>query len=64
RPNISGKMFDQRSYGTDPATGLIDYEALRASAPGHCRPAPGRGGPDRPQPCQDQPVAVPFRVPS
>lgn len=32
RPNISGKMFDQRSYGTDPATGLIDYEALRASA--------------------------------
>ncbi|MGX4690270.1 glycine hydroxymethyltransferase [Streptomyces sp. JNUCC 63] len=32
RPNISGKMFDQRSYGTDPATGLLDYEALRASA--------------------------------
>ncbi|MFC9847342.1 glycine hydroxymethyltransferase [Streptomyces sp. NPDC060223] len=32
RPNISGKMFDQRSYGTDPATGLIDYEALRTSA--------------------------------
>jgi glycine hydroxymethyltransferase len=32
RPNISGKMFDQRSYGTDPATGLIDYEALRVSA--------------------------------
>ena len=24
RPNISGKMFDQRSYGTDPETGLID----------------------------------------
>ncbi|MET8703741.1 glycine hydroxymethyltransferase [Kitasatospora sp. NPDC004723] len=32
RPNISGKMFDQRSYGTDPVTGLIDYDALRATA--------------------------------
>ncbi|MEB8338649.1 glycine hydroxymethyltransferase [Streptomyces endophyticus] len=32
RPNVSGKLFDQRSYGTDPATGLIDYEALRAQA--------------------------------
>ncbi|MEV7225523.1 glycine hydroxymethyltransferase [Polymorphospora sp. NPDC051019] len=32
RPNISGKMFDQRSYGTDPATGLIDYAALRQTA--------------------------------
>ncbi|MGW6912381.1 glycine hydroxymethyltransferase [Kitasatospora sp. NPDC054939] len=32
RPNISGKMFEQRSYGTDPATGLIDYDALRATA--------------------------------
>jgi glycine hydroxymethyltransferase len=32
RPNISGKMFHQRSYGTDPATGLLDYEALRATA--------------------------------
>ena len=32
RPNISGKMFDQRSYGTDPATGLLDYDALRATA--------------------------------
>jgi glycine hydroxymethyltransferase len=29
RPNISGKMFHQASYGTDPATGLIDYAALR-----------------------------------
>jgi glycine hydroxymethyltransferase len=28
RHNISGKMFDQRSYGTDPETGLIDYKAL------------------------------------
>ncbi len=32
RPNISGKMFHQHSYGTDPATGLLDYDALRASA--------------------------------
>ena len=32
RPNISGKMFHQRSYGTDPATGLLDYDALRAKA--------------------------------
>jgi glycine hydroxymethyltransferase len=32
RPNISGKMFHQRSYGTDPATGLLDYAALRATA--------------------------------
>ena len=32
RPNISGKMFHQRSYGTDPETGLLDYAALRAVA--------------------------------
>ncbi len=32
RPNISGKMFDQRSYGTDPVTGLIDYQAVRRAA--------------------------------
>src|SRR5689334_8998149 len=32
RPNISGKMFDQRSYGVDPATGQIDYKALRDTA--------------------------------
>ncbi len=32
RPNISGKMFHQRSYGTDPETGLIDYAAVRAAA--------------------------------
>jgi glycine hydroxymethyltransferase len=32
RPNISGKMFDQASYGVDPLTGLIDYGALRAQA--------------------------------
>jgi glycine hydroxymethyltransferase len=32
RPNISGKMFEQRSYGTDPDTGLVDYVALRRSA--------------------------------
>ncbi|MGH3662404.1 MAG: glycine hydroxymethyltransferase, partial [Micromonosporaceae bacterium] len=32
RPNISGKMFDQRSYGTDPETGLLDYEGVRRAA--------------------------------
>jgi glycine hydroxymethyltransferase len=32
RPNISGKMFHQRSYGTDPETGLLDYAALRETA--------------------------------
>ncbi len=32
RPNISGKMFHQRSYGTDPETGLIDYDAVAAVA--------------------------------
>jgi glycine hydroxymethyltransferase len=32
RPNISGKMFDQSSYGTDPETGLLDYDALREQA--------------------------------
>ncbi len=31
RHNISGKMFHQRSYGTDPQTQLIDYDKLRAS---------------------------------
>ena len=35
RHNISGKMFEQHSYGTDPATGLIDYEGLRAAAKIH-----------------------------
>jgi glycine hydroxymethyltransferase len=32
RPNISGKMFTHGSYGTDPETGLIDYDAVRAKA--------------------------------
>jgi len=32
RPNISGKMFHQRSYGTDPGTDLLDYDALRQTA--------------------------------
>ncbi|MFT4165385.1 MAG: glycine hydroxymethyltransferase [Microlunatus sp.] len=32
RPNISGKMFHQRSYGTDPTTQLLDYDAVRAAA--------------------------------
>ena len=30
RPNISGKLFDQRSYGVHPTTELLDYDALRA----------------------------------
>ncbi len=32
RHNISGKMFAQHSYGTDPETGLIDYDKLLADA--------------------------------
>ncbi|HVK35059.1 MAG TPA: glycine hydroxymethyltransferase, partial [Microlunatus sp.] len=28
RPNISGKMFAQRSYGTDPTTQLLDYDQV------------------------------------
>jgi glycine hydroxymethyltransferase len=32
RPNISGKMFHQRSYGTDPESQLLDYDAVRAAA--------------------------------
>jgi len=32
RHNISGKMFAQHSYGTDPETGLIDYAKLAADA--------------------------------
>jgi glycine hydroxymethyltransferase len=32
RHNISGKLFHQASYGTDPQTGLIDYDALAAAA--------------------------------
>jgi glycine hydroxymethyltransferase len=32
RPNISGKMFEQRSYGTDPETGLLDYDEVRRIA--------------------------------
>jgi glycine hydroxymethyltransferase len=32
RPNISGKMFHQRSYGTDPGTGLLDYDVVAAKA--------------------------------
>ena len=33
RPNISGKMFHQRSYGTDPVTGLLDYDAVARRPP-------------------------------
>src|SRR6187399_2994050 len=32
RPNISGKMFHQRSYGTDPTTQLLDYDQVAAAA--------------------------------
>jgi glycine hydroxymethyltransferase len=32
RPNISGKLFEQRSYGVDPSTGLLDYDAVRRLA--------------------------------
>ena len=32
RPNISGKLFQQASYGTDPDTGLLDYDAIAAQA--------------------------------
>jgi glycine hydroxymethyltransferase len=32
RPNISGKMFHQQQYGTDPVTGLLDYDVVAAKA--------------------------------
>jgi glycine hydroxymethyltransferase len=32
RPNISGKMFHQSSYGTDPDTELLDYSEVRRTA--------------------------------
>ena len=32
RPNISGKMFHQQQYGTDPESQLLDYDAVRAKA--------------------------------
>ena len=32
RPNISGKMFHQQQYGTDPETGLLDYDTVAAKA--------------------------------
>jgi len=32
RPNISGKMFEQRAYGVDPDSGMIDYAGLRQTA--------------------------------
>ncbi|WP_105367188.1 glycine hydroxymethyltransferase [Mycolicibacterium porcinum] len=32
RPNISGKMFHQHSYGTNPETGVLDYDAVAAAA--------------------------------
>src|ERR1700729_3900067 len=30
RPNISGKLFDQASYGVDSSSGLLDYGAIAA----------------------------------
>ena len=32
RHNISGKLFEQASYGTDPESGLLDYDAIAAQA--------------------------------
>jgi glycine hydroxymethyltransferase len=32
RQNISGKLFNQRSYGVDPVTELLDYDAVRVLA--------------------------------
>jgi glycine hydroxymethyltransferase len=32
RPNISGKLFDQASYGVDPVSGLLDYTSIAAQA--------------------------------
>ncbi len=32
RPNISGKMFHQQQYGTNPETGLLDYDAVAVKA--------------------------------
>ena len=32
RPNISGKMFHQSSYGTDPDDRLLDYDAVAVAA--------------------------------
>jgi glycine hydroxymethyltransferase len=32
RPNISGKLFDQASYGVDEETGLLDYTVIASQA--------------------------------
>ena len=32
RPNISGKLFDQRSYTVDPDTEMLDYDQVAATA--------------------------------
>ena len=32
RPNISGKLFDQRSYGVDPETEMLDYDEINTLA--------------------------------
>ena len=42
RPNISGKMFHQQQYGTDPETGLLDYDVVRGQGPRVQAAGPGR----------------------
>ncbi len=32
RPNISGKLFDQRSYSVDPETEMLDYDSVASLA--------------------------------
>ena len=32
RPNISGKLFDQRSYGVNPETEILDYDEINTLA--------------------------------
>ena len=51
RPNICGKMFDQSSYGTDPETGLLDYDAVRAHRP-RVQAAGARSPATRPTPAR------------
>ena len=43
RPNISGKMFHQRSYGTNAETQLVDYDKLLADARESKPPIPVAG---------------------
>ncbi len=43
RPNISGKMFHQHSYGTNPETGFLDYDARGRSGSRVQAAGAGRG---------------------